>query len=85
MWRCDVSNDFITLQAFFGLERSLHALGLVSNKLNSVPVSALESLPGLTRLDLSNNRITYIDTMPRYGIETLRNEASDDLNVFQAA
>ena len=58
-------SDNIYLQAFYGLERSLHALGLVSNKLASVPVSALETLPGLTRLDLSSNRITYIDTMPR--------------------
>ena len=59
-------SDNVSLQAFYGLERSLHALGLVSNKLASIPVPALETLPGLTRLDLSSNRITYIDTMPRY-------------------
>merc|ERR1719500_1775279 len=50
-------------KVFVNLNQSL--LGLVSNKLASIPVPALETLPGLTRLDLSSNRITYIDTMPR--------------------
>ena len=61
----NIHRDILSDQAFYGLERYLHALGLVSNSLTSVPVPALESLSGLTRLDLSGNRITYIDTLPR--------------------
>lgn len=52
-------------KAFFGLEKMIRALGLPDNKLTKVPVDSLEILSLLTRLDLSENRITSIAALPR--------------------
>lgn len=47
--------------AFQGLASPLQALGLPNNKLTSVPTQALKSLPELDRLDLSSNKMKYVD------------------------
>lgn len=48
-------------QAFLGFKTSLQALGLPNNALSSVPSRSLAPLISLDRLDLSNNRIKYLD------------------------
>lgn len=47
--------------AFYGLKMPLQALGLPNNALTSVPSQSLAPLSSLDRLDLSNNRIKYLD------------------------
>lgn len=48
-------------QAFLGFKTSLQTLGLPNNALSSVPSQSLAPLTSLDRLDLSNNRIKYLD------------------------
>lgn len=48
-------------QAFQGLKTPLQALGLPNNALSTVPSASLTPLTSLDRLDLSNNRIKYLD------------------------
>lgn len=48
-------------QAFLGLKSPLKALGLPNNALPSVPAQSLSPLTSLDHLDLSNNRIKYLD------------------------
>lgn len=48
-------------QAFQGLNTPLQVLGLPNNALSTVPSASLTSLTSLDRLDLSNNRIKYLD------------------------
>lgn len=47
--------------AFFGMKTPLQALGLPNNALTAVPSQSLAPLVSLDRLDLSNNRIKYLD------------------------
>lgn len=49
-------------QAFVGMKTQLQALGLPNNALSSVPSQSLAPLTSLDRLDLSNNRIKYLDS-----------------------
>lgn len=49
-------------QAFFGIKGPLQAIGLPNNALPSVPSQSLAPLTSLDRLDLSNNRIKYLDS-----------------------
>ena len=50
----------IPSDTFTGLETTLAALGLPSNKMTSVPNFALKPLKKLQRLDLSNNNLTVL-------------------------
>lgn len=47
--------------AFSGMKTPLEELGLPNNALSSVPAQSISSLNSLHRLDLSNNRIKYLD------------------------
>lgn len=49
-------------QAFLGLKTPLQALGLPNNALSSVPSQSLAPLTSLDRLDLSGNRIKYLES-----------------------
>lgn len=48
-------------QAFLGMKIPLLELGLPNNALSIVPSQSLSTLIALQRLDLSNNRIKYLD------------------------
>ncbi|XP_048509967.1 leucine-rich repeats and immunoglobulin-like domains protein 3 [Athalia rosae] len=57
--------------AFSALARSLQALGLPNNLLESVPSTALHSLTGLERLDLSHNKLDTLKANSFAGLTNL--------------
>uniref|UniRef100_T1J5I2 LRRCT domain-containing protein n=1 Tax=Strigamia maritima TaxID=126957 RepID=T1J5I2_STRMM len=57
--QCGISE--IARDSFSGQETKLESLGLQDNGLESVPSEALRSLRALTHLDLSRNKIKFID------------------------
>ncbi|XP_056640290.1 slit homolog 1 protein-like isoform X2 [Diorhabda carinulata] len=67
----------IVENAFDKLASPLQALGLPNNQLETVPISALRSLPELDRLDISGNRLRNLD---RKSFEGLRNLSFIDIS-----
>ena len=56
--------EYISGRAFSGLENYLTALGLPANKLTIFPAQSIDLLKMLTRLDISNNLIDSIHSLP---------------------